>query len=447
MILKSPSGRRLGWLRLRQVGLLAVEALCLCAAAPNAQCNHASNSIEQTICNDRALANLDDKLTDLYKREAAHSQDLPALRKEEQGWLRFRDTSCGVDPLIGLGIGAVLPDPHWRTECLSQIYTQRLDNLQSTAQDGAGSSSASGNLCHLLVASIPPPGSLVQGDVTDIISQSNSKTMTINPPKKDGLSIETLDPNGWNCPAIKVSFFSGHSHMPVSLPAGSDDYCGEIPFDDWPDFSIANVSGQQVILRRFPVVLDVTPRIRSAWGPTCSIHMLLRPVYSIDQFYCSGEYCASLAKIGPRLADLVSKKDRPSPTPGLVALWNASVPPPDRELWANMKQNAFETLRTVSFSASDPQNTMSYEYFDNQNGTTRFEYRGVVAPGEDTAFVPIILDGKVLLGKIGSYGYGCCHATDIELLSVFNLEKRRLVPIAGMILVPSGSRLMYASTN
>ena len=432
--------RRIG----RVVAIVATGAI-VAAAAPSRDCRRQHGPVEQAICADHSLGQLDQALARIYAKALArpHANE-ETLTRKQMNWLEYRDAACALDPIPILGNGPLTTSPSWRTVCLSQLYHRRISALEAqTVNDGSIASDAD-TPCYALMKFLPPPGTIVDGDAASIIAKRAGKTFVIDSSLNEGLSIKYLDDNAGDCPAIRLYQNTQAGRVAVKLPNGSGSYCGNIPINEWPSFSIAEISGTQALLARSGSSLEVTRRAPSGWGPSCSIDLTLVTAYSVSKALCQEAQCAFLEQIAPHLAEFVTRGDGSQPTPGLVALWNAEAPPSDEQRWEAMRRIGLATLRRAPFVGSGKEADGLLTYFDDQNGTQYSSYNGiVVTPGEVTAFVSIKFRNELLLGKIGAEGFGCCHVSETELLSVYRLTADKLEPIAGLVLEPRGYRLAF----
>jgi len=92
------------------------------APLPSFDCARAATDVEQAICSDQALAQLDRRVADAYAwrlRLEAQGGQPPVVKDQQVAWLADRDAACG-----GLS-GAAL------VSCLDDQYAQRLTALRS----------------------------------------------------------------------------------------------------------------------------------------------------------------------------------------------------------------------------------------------------------------------------------------------------------------------------
>ncbi|SIQ62298.1 Protein of unknown function [Aeromonas sp. RU39B] len=86
-------------------------------AAPSFDCSKASGAVETLICNDPALAELDNRLTALYPKAVADfpTEDVQKEQALQRGWLAGRNQCAKADDVRG---------------CVQQSYRQRISELQ-----------------------------------------------------------------------------------------------------------------------------------------------------------------------------------------------------------------------------------------------------------------------------------------------------------------------------
>ena len=62
--------------------------------AASFDCKKATTLVEQAICSNQKLSNLDQQLATIYKEALANSPNQEALRKQQQEWLNLKRNSC-----------------------------------------------------------------------------------------------------------------------------------------------------------------------------------------------------------------------------------------------------------------------------------------------------------------------------------------------------------------
>jgi uncharacterized protein len=90
------------------------------AVAPGFSCSKGHSMVEQMVCSDSGLAQLDRQLNELYGNLAAQpSTDTKALRHAEDKWLREGRNAC------------------MQRECVAQAYRDRIDALRQQGEQQA----------------------------------------------------------------------------------------------------------------------------------------------------------------------------------------------------------------------------------------------------------------------------------------------------------------------
>jgi uncharacterized protein len=72
--------------------LTALAAFATASQAVSFDCQKAKTFTEKAVCQDPELSAVDDQLSDLYKTAEASSKNPKALKKEQEKWLKTRDT-------------------------------------------------------------------------------------------------------------------------------------------------------------------------------------------------------------------------------------------------------------------------------------------------------------------------------------------------------------------
>jgi len=90
-----------------------------CANSASFDCARASTLVEQAICSDAKLSELDDSLTQAYKRAITSSHNASALKSEQRAWLTgVRDKCADIS-------------------CLTRAYTERQKELNALSDKNA----------------------------------------------------------------------------------------------------------------------------------------------------------------------------------------------------------------------------------------------------------------------------------------------------------------------
>jgi uncharacterized protein len=104
------------------VAISSGYALDAYAQGPSFNCSKASSSVEITICQDKDLSQMDQRLSDIYslaRKYNDHDQTLKEqITSSQKSWLKERD-QCGVAQNAKM--------------CLSDVYSHRIDELKFQA--------------------------------------------------------------------------------------------------------------------------------------------------------------------------------------------------------------------------------------------------------------------------------------------------------------------------
>jgi len=104
-------------------------------AAPSFDCAKSSTALEQVICGDDALGELDRKLAEAYaeRKRGSGAADLDRIANDQKQWLHRRNAECA--PPVGeqaqshAGSAAIKP-------CIQAFYLERLGQLTAGIGDG-----------------------------------------------------------------------------------------------------------------------------------------------------------------------------------------------------------------------------------------------------------------------------------------------------------------------
>jgi uncharacterized protein len=118
-----PTHRRHPMLKIHRLAMMSMGAgLCLAmtgawAASPSFNCAKASSSVEELICNDAELAQLDRSLASLYGTVLKHTPaaEQRMLKAEQRGWIKGRDDCWKSDDMRG---------------CVASEYRFRINELK-----------------------------------------------------------------------------------------------------------------------------------------------------------------------------------------------------------------------------------------------------------------------------------------------------------------------------
>ncbi len=145
------------------------------------------------------------------------------------------------------------------------------------------------------------------------------------------------------------------------------------------------------------------------------------PHYGLAEQFCSDDTCQALGRIAVQVADSRRDTDTPKQAPAVSQLTAT-----DQAKWDEIQQLA-NTRQLVA----DELPTFGQV---NTNGSLRSFL------DRDTVFLPIRLNGKLLLGKTGTAGFGSHFGSD-QLFAAYRQNGDQLQPVAGFYLTVAARSL------
>jgi len=120
------------WLPSLRAGLSVMVAIgltigCAQTLAAGFDCSKATSWVEKRICTDPALSKLDGTLAATYRKALDKTADAEALRASQRTWLTQRRDACTSDA------------------CLSEVYHERLQQLNRVVAGGTGATDLAGS--------------------------------------------------------------------------------------------------------------------------------------------------------------------------------------------------------------------------------------------------------------------------------------------------------------
>ncbi|BBP00599.1 hypothetical protein SFSGTM_13070 [Sulfuriferula nivalis] len=167
-------------------------------------------------------------------------------------------------------------------------------------------------------------------------------------------------------------------------------------------------------------VIHLTLKTNTGWARTCSITILAKRRYTVMDQFCDGNYCDALASIAPNLSDLRHANENGVDQPSN---------PSDLDL-RGTKRDTFMNMVRIAEKQGIKQD-FEIPTLGKKHVPSIYSDRTFV--GWDTQLVPIVLDGHIFLGKIGTAGFGT-HYGSADVLAVYKLSGDHLKPVAGFCL-------------
>lgn len=143
------------------------------------------------------------------------------------------------------------------------------------------------------------------------------------------------------------------------------------------------------------------------------------PHYGVKERFCHGDACRALERAARKMAD--DKLGELGAVPASSELGR-----PDQTTWENMlRLAADEKLESGELP------TLGVKTDSYSDGLPHAYYQHSYA---EHSFIPVVVGGRLLLGKIGPAGVSPSHAGSAVLFSAYKLTDGHLEPVAGFYL-------------
>lgn len=412
------------------------------AQTPSFDCHDAKTPAEIAICKTPSLAAADEALA--YAYQAAQSVpgvNLPLLKGEELAWLKARNTQCVAQDKTHILADRVF------LQCLENSYQNRIAELNQVGFSIFAP-------CFNLMAALEPLRSTTipaYGYVSAALAAQKGSPLTI-------AKYNWISPPGNNNP-YEIDKLIGTDYTLKSTYVGSancqrphlyqqiDGVEKEISVP--PRFvpeEGSHCMGERVYLISLNGVLgllDETPwpmtpgivmslKEGDTWTPECSVNTLEKPHYQVA-------IASYASKSSGALTDAIERYVNGNPiTIGWSPLKESTFPavsslsPAQHVIYSKMLDIAadfsMDEKSTVPFFGSpDSQEDLMYStgcrsYFDYGDGS----------------FFPILLNGELLLGKIGTDGR---DGSPNDAVAVYALVSGKLKPYAGFCVKEKGQTI------
>ena len=312
---------------------------------------------------------------------------------------------------------------------LTRLRTASLFCCVLSGAIAAASPSDAASVCYDLLNSLPPVGTkLPGGSLVEQLATRSGSTLNLHPDRPDGLELHSDFVGSAVCQRnIMTQTISGKEKIiDIGGFAGgegalcADDSVSLVTIDNGP--ALLEADGSQVDKLELRIV---SPRGRD-WRPVCRITMIFASEYGAERSYCPGADCSALARASIQEADMITRQleaelisGRPVTSPTAPDLDDLTLS--QRMSWADM---------TRVFQQRKPQRGSEIPTLGQDD-----HYSGHINSivGWDTSVFPVRLDGRVLLGVIGTAGFGMKFGED-KGSAIYDLKSENLEPIAGFYL-------------
>ena len=407
------------------------------AQTPSFNCQDAKTPAEIAICKTPSLAAADEALAQVYRAaQLVDGVNLPLLKTEELAWLKARNTQC-----VAKDKSNVLADKVF-LQCLEDSYQNRIAELNQ----GGGSTLAP---CFNFMAALAPLTSTtipVYGYVSAAVAAQKGSPLTIakynwispagdnNPYEIDKLIgtnyiLKSTYVGTANCqrPHLYQQIDGVEKEIPVPLtfaPQEADHCMGDRVY-------LISLNGVLGLLDEtpWPMIPKIVMSLKEGdtWTPECSVNILEKPHYQVA-------IASYASKSSSALTDAIEKYVKGNST---TISWSppeestlspvifpavSSLSPTQHVIYSKMLDVAedfsMDERSTVPFFGSpESQEDLMYStgcqsYFNYGAGS----------------FFPILLNGELLLGKIGTDGR---DGSPNDAVAVYAFISGKLKPYAG----------------
>ncbi len=278
--------------------------------------------------------------------------------------------------------------------------------------------------CNAIVATLPPLGTRLSAKTIDqVIAELPGSVLELKPSTPKGLVLQSTYAGTLNCQRNSLSQATQSGREQVAIldrfQGGEGALCG-------PDkVQLVTVAGTPALLEiagdDSQVDLDIAQQAGIGWRDPCRLSIEMVPHYGLAERFCSDDTCQALGRIAVQVADFRRGADTSKQALAVDQLTTA-----DQAKWDEIQKLA-ETRQLLA----DELPTFGQV---NTNGSLRSFLDW------DTVLLPIPLNGKLLLGKAGTAGFGSHFGSD-QLFAAYRQDGDQLQPVAGFYLTVAARSL------
>ena len=292
------------------------------------------------------------------------------------------------------------------------------------------------SICSSLQASLSPGTLLKARSIADALAANSNSRLRMNNPQRVGdFSLKSTYSGSLSCQRNTLYRVSAAGSVQVAMPqhfAG-----GEGALCSGDRVRLVTLLDNPALLeegdRGTTTTITLSIWSKGAWSLPCHVAVTWRPEYGVREEFCAEDKACSKLR---RLAVEISNTRHESPwTDTLESQWYKDEMS-EQKTWTKMLELADqqgilqETLPTLGRDTENYSDGRPHTYY--------------VHSFVNSEFVPLEVDGKLLLGKIGLAGVAY-RTGSAELLSVYQLEGDRLNPIAGFYLDVIGKTVLTSA--
>ncbi len=404
--------------RLRQLSVLLFVTMPMAPAgaqAPSFDCERATVPAEKAVCSTPALASAGRSLAEAYQAALnAAGVDPEVLKQQQLAWVRDRNQRCkpahpGSDV-----------DPAFLT-CLSASYATRTQQLVTPPTADAA--------CLSFVGALKAAGDAgFTTGLAAIAAGAPGTGLRLDRAVEDGYTLQSTYAGSLNCqsPHLFRTVFGHRVEISVPPAFGPDEgrHC-------------ATDSARLASINGIPGLLDedssqngsgsstvkILLRVGDRWTPACTVAVATRTRRRVAFAGCAGGSCGPLATLAARYS---ADRHEAGPDPAL----------PTGDSLHGKQSTAYAAL-LVAADAANIGVVPDLPFVTTEVGARTDQQMSsgcdLGFDGVGGALFPVVVDGKVLLGKIGADGFGLGgHAGGPnDALAIYRLSGTALEPVAG----------------
>lgn len=453
-------------MRISPVLAVILLPICSCTRAPSFDCSKASTAVEQSICSSRQLSELDESLAAAY-RKATAAGNSEAVTNRQREWLRNERNKCQD------------------IACISNAYTKRIAELTGpmsadaarpsppTACDGMASllrAAPQDNPWDVLTKAARPlvdtkgetETRALLGNVADDAEALDRFVSRFNPSDElRGAWIDAVEEShvdvrrladsdlhmitntGGSASCYRFTFFrapaGGQAQLLPPLPLKSDRdgenlICGKSGSDgylarvgDVEGFLETHERGENFLQRGFSFSYRFVPLRDGRWDKACAVDAAYQARYRTSAVFVPAAGALTAAQLETLAAQIVERRE----AVGDAKDFSHGSP------LSEMEKDEFARLaELIGKMDSEPVPTFGRDAELSAGQET-------LVAGES---LPIVLDGRVYLLRLGTGQLGCCYFPG-PILIFHALRDGKLEAVGSAVVEKSRGTLVSASAR
>ncbi len=230
-----------------------------------------------------------------------------------------------------------------------------------------------------------------------------------------GLILKSTYTGSLNCQLPKLYKITAELSEAIALPKRFQGGEAELCADD--NVQLVTVNNTPALFETEHnetdnrLYLYVAVRSGSIWGKTCRLSIETTPLFGITRRFCNGAGCQDLERFAVEAANSRHAGN------------NATYPPRADDLTLE-KQNRWTAMKQLAEQRKILDDNLPTFGKNDHDGSLRsfVDWK--------TVFMPVEIGNDLLLGKIGTAGFGIHYGSD-KLFAAYRLVDHRFQPVAG----------------